>query len=302
MREKPQRQAVSLTLLALAPWIGLEPVHWAHQGSPCILPWPGGPWQLWSESPAGRSQPPAHPGPCSEDKPELILSGKVRLLSQAGWIQGDETNAFRQPGSRALSVKHAGHLSGSALPGKIMQAPSILSWEGWHPGLRLKKGDGGSRCLQVEGPWGRGATSRPLWRSPDTRWRLIRHLTVRWLQHKPQPGFGRRAEDYALTHPALWGLSFASCRGSQPPHFLHRLADMAVDSRHTRWSKQEWNPQASEPLPRVSLQRPFHKAEPLTSSQPVSFPVSGHFFTTVFPRLPLINARTRNFTKVMKSH
>lgn len=64
-------------------------------------------------SESSQPQPaPCPPGPCSEDKAELILSGRVRLVSRAGWIWGDETNASGQPGSRVLSVKHAGHLSG----------------------------------------------------------------------------------------------------------------------------------------------------------------------------------------------
>lgn len=87
---------------------GLEPVCWAYQGSLRALLWPAGLWQQWSESPAGPSQPPTYPGPCSEDKAELILSGKVRLVSWAGWIQGDETNALGWLESRALATSPAG--------------------------------------------------------------------------------------------------------------------------------------------------------------------------------------------------
>lgn len=97
-----------LSLPALALSSGLDRMCWAHWGSRVSSPGEQAPGKQWSESPASPSQPPAHPGPCSEDKAELILSGRVRLVSRAGWIRGDETNAFGQPGSRVLCVNHAG--------------------------------------------------------------------------------------------------------------------------------------------------------------------------------------------------
>ena len=83
-----------------------------------------------SERPANPSQPPPHPRLCSEDKAELILSGRVRPLSRSSSIRQYETNVFGQPGSRALSVIHTGHLSSRQRSPQKDHAGSI------HPVLR----------------------------------------------------------------------------------------------------------------------------------------------------------------------
>lgn len=126
----------------------LCPLGWTLSAGPVRAPYVSSTSQQWPESPAGPSLSPDHPGPCSEDKAELILSGRVSLVS--GLAECERTRQMH-----ADSLDPERYLSNmlATSPGRSLRFPASHLGKA---GLRLQRDDGRCHMPASQGPSGKG--------------------------------------------------------------------------------------------------------------------------------------------------